>query len=180
VRRVLSKERDIDRMDKIIERLDRATVALNRALIAIAGVLLVAMMLLVCANVLLRTVWIPVKGTFELVGFFGAIVAAFALGRTQMMREHIAVDVLILRFPRRERLLLSGINYLTGMVFFSLASWQTAKWGTNLWRVNELSETLRISYFPFVYGVALGCVVIALVLLMDMIKLISSGNGVPR
>jgi len=66
------------------------------------------------------------------------------------------------------------------MIFFSLAGWQAAKWGTNLWRVNELSETLRIIYFPFVYGVALGCGVIALVLLLDMIKLIKNGNGVPR
>lgn len=167
-------------MEKVIQRLDRAALVVNRGLIAIAGFLLVAMMILACTNVFLRTVWVPVKGTYELMGFFGAIVAAFALGRTQMKKEHIAVDVLILRFPHRVRLFLSGINYLVGMLFFSLAGWQTAKWGTNLWRVNELSETLRIIYFPFVYGVALGCGVIALVLLLDMIKLINNGNGVPR
>lgn len=167
-------------MEKVIERLDRAVIVVNRVLIVIAGFLLVAMMLLACSNVLLRSVWIPVKGTFELVGFFGAIVAAFALGRTQMKREHIAVDVLIVRFPRKVRLLLSGINYLVGMVFFSLAGWQAAKYANNLWRVNELSETLRIIYFPFVYGVALGCVIIAMVLFLDMIKLINNGNGVPR
>lgn len=167
-------------MEKVIERLDRAALVVNRILIAVAGFLLVAMMILACTNVFLRTVWVPVKGTYELMGFFGAIVAAFALGRTQMKKEHIAVDVLILRFPRRVRLFLSGINHLVGMLFFSLAGWQTAKWGTTLWRVNELSETLRIIYFPFVYGVALGCGVIALVLLLDMIKLIKNGNGVPR
>jgi len=180
LRRYNIRERDIDIMEKVIQRLDRAALVVNRGLIAIAGFLLVAMMVLACTNVFLRTVWIPVKGTYELMGFFGAIVAAFALGRTQMKKEHIAVDVLILRFPRRVRLFLSGINHLVGMIFFSLAGWQTAKWGTNLWRVNELSETLRIIYFPFVYGVALGCGVIALVLLLDMIKLIKNGNGVPR
>ena len=167
-------------MEKVIERLDRAVIVVNRGLIAIAGFLLVAMMVLACANVFFRTVWVPVKGTFELMGFFGAIVAAFALGRTQMKKEHIAVDVLILKFPRGVRLVLSGINYLVGMIFFSLAGWQAVKYGNNLWRVNELSETLRIVYFPFVYGVALGCGVISLVLLVDLIKLIHNGNGVPR
>lgn len=165
-------------MDKVIEGLDRAVHIIDRVLVGIAGCLLVAMMILACSNVFLRTVWVPVRGTFELMGFFGAIVAAFALGRTQMKREHISVDVLIRRFPRGLRLVLSGINYLAGMVFFALAGWQAVKYGTNLWRVNELSETLRIIYFPFVYGVALGCGVIALVLLRDMIALVRNGNGV--
>mgnify|MGYP002399219906 CR=1 FL=1 len=167
-------------MEKIIAGLDRVVNAIDRVLITIAGFMLVVMMLLACSNVLLRSIWVPVKGTFELVGFFGAIVAAFALGRTQMKREHIAVDVLIDQFPRKVRLWLSGINYFVGMVFFSLAGWQAAQWGTHIWRVNELSETLRIIYFPFVYGVALGCIVIALVLLLDMVKLIHQMNGASR
>lgn len=167
-------------MRKVIEGLDRVVNAIDRVLIAIAGFLLVVMMLLACSNVLLRSIWVPVKGTFELVGFFGAIVAAFALGRTQMKREHIAVDVLIVQFPRKVRLLLGGINYLVGMVFFLLAGWQAARWGTHIWRVNELSETLRIIYFPFIYGVALGCIVIALVLLLDVLKLINQVNEASR
>lgn len=151
---------------------------LNKILVVIAGIFLVGMVFLVCTNIVLRGVWVPLKGTFELVGFFGAIVAAFSLGQTQIKGEHIAVDVLINRFPQKIRKPLSGINHLIGAVFFALIAWQTALRGTTLWRVNELSETLRIAYFPFIYGVALGCAVISLVLLTGLTRLLISEEKV--
>lgn len=163
-------------MRRFIRRLERVSVVLNGVLVAGAGVLLVAMMVLACANVLLRSLGFPIKGTFELMGFFGSLVAAFALGKSQMKREHIAVDVVIQYFPTGVKKVLSGVGYLIGAVFFVLAAWQTARWATTLWRVNELSETLRIIYYPFVYGVSLGCLVIALVLVIDMLKL-ANGDG---
>jgi TRAP-type C4-dicarboxylate transport system permease small subunit len=151
---------------------------LNKVLVALAGTVLVIMTFLACVNVMFRSGGIPVKGTFELMGFFGALIASFALGRTQMAREHISVDCLINLFPARLQRVCSGINYAVGITFFALAGWETARWGTTLWRVHELSETLRIVYFPFVYCVSLGCFVIALVLLVDMLNLLNGTQEV--
>ncbi|NCO61249.1 TRAP transporter small permease subunit, partial [bacterium] len=64
----------------------------NKALMMVAGCFLVAMIVLACANIFLRLVWLPISGTFELMGYFGAVVTAFALGYTQMSKGHIAVD----------------------------------------------------------------------------------------
>ncbi|MBN1635580.1 MAG: TRAP transporter small permease [Deltaproteobacteria bacterium] len=158
----------------MIAQLEKTSIFLNRALMAIAGVVLVGMMTIACLNVIMRSFGYPLKGTFELVGFFGSIIAAFALGKTQISRQHIAVDVLIRLFPQKIKVVLSSINYLIGMLFFIVAGWQAARWGTNLWNVHELSETLRIIYFPFVYCVSLGCFIISLVFLIDMLKLAAS------
>ncbi|MBN2282272.1 MAG: TRAP transporter small permease [Deltaproteobacteria bacterium] len=163
-------------MERLIALLDRVSTLINRVLTAIAGTVLVLMVVLGSANVALRGFGLPIQGTFEMMGFFGAITAAFALGRTQIKREHIAVDVVIQFFPSPVRRFLSGVSYVIGAVFFALAAWQTALWGTNLWRVNELSETLRIIYFPFVYCVSLGCLVLSLVLFIDMLKVLN-GTG---
>ncbi len=165
-------------MSRFIRKLEKISGVLNGVLVAIAGVFLVAMMVLASANVLFRSLGFPIKGAFELMGFFGALVAAFALGKSQMGREHIAVDVLIQYFPVGVKKVLSGIGYFIGALFFVLTSWQTARWATTLWRVNELSETLRIIYYPFVYSVSLGCLVIALVLLIDMLKLANGDEEV--
>jgi len=51
--------------------LDRISHYLNQILIFIAGLFMIAMIFLTCANVFLRFVWIPVSGTFELMGYFG-------------------------------------------------------------------------------------------------------------
>ena len=142
---------------------------LNRALMWIAGVILVLMILLTCANIFLRLVWIPIKGTFEFMGFFGAVVTAFALGYTQIERGHIAIDIVVNQFSARFRRVLNAINHFICMVFFGIAGWQLTKWATNLMRTGEVTETLRIIFYPFTYAVALGCFVLAVVMLVDFL-----------
>ena len=152
--------------------LERISHYLNQILIFIAGLFLIAMIFLTCANVFLRFVWIPVSGTFELMGYFGAVLTAFALGYTQIRRGHIAVDILVLRFSKKAQGILNAINYLICMVFFALAAWQISKYATNLWETGEVTETLQIIYYPFTYGVALGCAVLSLVFLTEFLKLL--------
>ncbi|MBW1690923.1 MAG: TRAP transporter small permease [Deltaproteobacteria bacterium] len=160
-----------------MEFLDKFSRVLNQALLWIAGVFLAGMILLTCSNIFLRIMWLPVKGTFELMGFFGAIVTAFALGYTQIKRGHIGIDIVVMRLSEKAQRILNSINYLICMLFFSIAGWQIAKWATTLWRTGEVTETLRIIFYPFTYGVALGCFVLALVLLVDFLRELIQGKG---
>jgi len=161
-----------------MEFLDRATKILNQVLVCIAGICLAVMVLLVCSNIFLRIVWLPVKGTFELMGFLSAVITAFALGYTQIKRGHIGIDLVVMQFSEKAQRILNGINYLLCMVFFSLAGWQIAKYATTMWRTGEVTETLRIIFYPFTYGVALGCFVLSLVLLADFLKVLIEGKGI--
>ncbi|MBE9522100.1 MAG: TRAP transporter small permease [Proteobacteria bacterium] len=160
-----------------MELLDKISHALNQILVWIAGIFLVTMILLTCANIFLRIVWMPVKGTFELMGFFGAIVTAFALGYTQIKRGHIGIDIVVNQFSEKTQKILNGINYSICMIFFAIAGWQISKWATTLWKTGEITETLRIIFYPFTYGVALGCIVLALVFLVDLLKVLVEGEG---
>jgi len=162
-----------------MEQLEKISRFLNQVLIWIGGFFLVAMILLTCANIFLRLVWTPVRGTFELMGFFSAIVAAFALGYTQIHRGHIGIDLLVNGFSATAQRILSGINYAICMVFFAIAGWQIARWATVLRKTGEVTETLRIIFYPFVYAVSLGCILLALVLLVDILKVLFQGKGNP-
>jgi len=153
--------------------LDRISYYLNQILICIAGLFLIAMIFLTCANVFLRLVWIPVSGTFELMGYFGAVLTAFALGYTQIRRGHIAIDIVVLRFSKKAQRVLNAINYIICMVFFTVVAWQIAKYAETLWKTGEVTETLHIIYYPFTYGVAFGCAVLSLVFLTDFLKLVT-------
>ena len=149
----------------------------NKVLIAIGGFVLICMIVLTCANIFSRTIWIPVKGTFELMGFFGAVVTAFALGSTQIARGHIAVDVLVNRFSRFNRRITEMINNVLCCFFFGIAAWQIVLKANTLRQYGEVTETLRIVYYPFVYAVALGCAVLALVLLVNGLQLLLPTKG---
>jgi len=135
------------------------------------------MIVLTCGNIFLRLVWTPIKGTFEFMEFFGAIVAAFALGYTQTKRGHTGIDIVVNLFSPRTQRVLSAINYFLCMAFFAIAGWQIAKWATTLWRTGEVTETLRIIFYPFTYAVAFGCFVLSFVLLVDFLKVVTQGKG---
>ena len=62
--------------------LDKITQWLINVLTLVGGVFLVGMITITCANILSRILWLPIRGTFELMGYAGAIVTAFALGYT--------------------------------------------------------------------------------------------------
>jgi hypothetical protein len=44
-------------------------------------------------------------------------------------------------------------------------------------KTGEVSETLRVIFYPFTYLVAAGCGVLALVFLRDLLKAIRTRNG---
>lgn len=145
--------------------LEKLTLWINRGLVIAGGVFLVAMILLTCGNIFLRIVWLPIRGTFELMGFFGAIVTSFALGYTQMKRGHISVDVLFRRFSRRTARVLDSLNHLLCAGFFGIVAWQLWEKARTLSQTGEVSETLRIAYHPFTYGTAVGCGFLGLILI---------------
>ena len=150
--------------------LDKIVRVLNQVLIYLAGLILASMITLTCANIFLRIVWLPIKGTFELMGYSGAVVMAFALGMTQAKKGHIAVDILVQRFPKWSQRTLTGINCILCTIFFAVVSWQIAKYATTLFRTGEVTETLRIIYYPFTYGVAFGCSVLSLVFFTELLR----------
>jgi len=157
--------------------LDKISNFLNQALLWVAGLFLLAMITITGANIVIRLFWTPIRGTFELMGYFGAIVTALALGYTQIKRGHIAVDIVVLRFSEKTQRILHAVNHLVCMAFFSIVTWQVFKYASTLRETGEVTETLQIIYYPFTYAVALGCLILAFTFLVDFLKSIIGDRG---
>jgi len=134
------------------------------------GVALLALTLLATVNVALRIFQVPVSGTYEVVSFLGAIVTAGALGYTQKRKDHIVVDILSDKFPAKVKRVLDRVSYALILAFFTVVSWQTFVYGKRLLRTGELSETLKIAYYPFVFLVSIAFAVLALTVFLDLIE----------
>ncbi len=126
---------------------------------------------------LLRPLGSPLKGAYELVGFFGALVVALPLGYAQITRSHISVDILATRYSKRVKRMMNAISSFVCMIFFVLVAWQSAVYATTIWKRGETSETLRIIYYPFVYVVAICCLLLVFVLMIDFLKSLLSEKG---
>lgn len=157
--------------------LERISNELNKWFSWIGGVALMSMTGIACINMLMRPIGVPITGAYELVGFFGALVVALPLGYAQINRSHISVDILATRYSKRTKKIMNGISSFLCMIFFILVAWETADYATAIWKRGETSETLRIIYHPFVYLVALCCLLLSFVLLIDFIKSLIPNKG---
>jgi TRAP-type C4-dicarboxylate transport system permease small subunit len=154
----------------MMDYLDKVNLFLNKILMILGGIAVLSLMTLATGNVVLRIFHIPFRGAYEIVSFLGAVVIAFALGYTQKRKDHIVVDILTQKFPKRLNRGLDVVNFFVTLIFFSVITWQTYVWGMKIWESKEVSETLKVIYYPFVFCVSLGFGVLSLTLLVDLLK----------
>jgi TRAP-type C4-dicarboxylate transport system permease small subunit len=144
--------------------------AMAKRLYWVAGVAIVVMMLLTCADVVLRYFRKPIPGTYELVCFLGAAAVAFSMAHTSVERGHVAVAFVVSLFPRRIQGLIESITTIFGLSFFSLIAWQSAIYANELRCCGEVSLTLELPFYPFVYGISFSAAIVCLILLSDLFK----------
>ena len=148
--------------------LDKIDDLLGRLLLVLSGAAVLALMLLATGNVVLRIFHIPFRGTYEIVSFLGAIGVAFALASTQRRKGHIVVDILSSRYSRPVRRFVDALSAAICAVFFGIVAWQVLVWGMRIMVAGEVSETLKVIYHPFIFGVAAGFGLLTLTCLLDI------------
>lgn len=136
----------------------------------LACVAVIAMMLLSAADVALRLFGKPIPGAYELVGFLGTIVVSFALAFTSMEKGHIAVEILVEKLPLRAQLAIEAFCNLIGALLFGLIAYQAFLYALDLRKSGEVSPTLQMPSYPFIFGIAAGCALLGLLLFFDFIK----------
>jgi TRAP-type C4-dicarboxylate transport system permease small subunit len=150
----------------LIRRLENGTNWLSVKFNWIAAGAITAMMLLTCADVVMRLFRRPIPGTYEIVGFLGAVFAAFSLAFTSVERGHIAVDFLVKKFSARTQLVIESINAMVCATLFALITWQSLRYAADLKASGEVSMTLQMPIHHFVEGIAVGCALLTIVLLV--------------
>ncbi|MHB8909763.1 MAG: TRAP transporter small permease [Syntrophales bacterium] len=159
--------------------LDKIDDLLGRILLALSGAAVLALMLLATGNVVLRIFHAPYRGTYEIVSFLGAIGVAFALAATQRGRGHIVVDIISSRYPRPVRRLVDALSAVISAAFFGIVAWQVSVWGMRIMAAGEVSETLKIVYHPFIFGVAVGFGLLTLTCLLDIPRAFGKDEETP-
>jgi TRAP-type C4-dicarboxylate transport system permease small subunit len=141
----------------------------------VSAVAVVFIMLLTCADVVMRFFGRPIPGTYELVGYFGAVIIAFAMAYTSVERGHIAVEMLVDRMPRRPRHVVEALSALAGAFLFGLLAWQSLIYATDLMESGDVSLTLGVPTWPFVSCIGAGSALLVLVLLVDALRDLKKG-----
>ena len=143
---------------------------LARSLFWVSGCAIILMMLLTCADVILRYLRMPIPGTYELVCYLGALTVACAMAHTSVQKGHVTVSILVQLFPRRIQYVIESITGSLGFILFALVSWRSALYAHDLCASGEISLTLELPFYPFIYGVSLSAAAVSLILFVDLLK----------
>jgi TRAP-type C4-dicarboxylate transport system permease small subunit len=154
-------------------KLIKAEKALCAAGMAVAGALLVALVALAGVTVVCRLAGRPVSAGYELSGWFGALIAAFALADTQRKRGHVELDLFTRMYSTRARRWIGALNVLAGAALMAVVGCQLANRAGVLLRTGEVSETLKLPYPWLMYGAAFGLFLLAASYLTDFALLVS-------
>jgi len=136
----------------------------------LAALAVLVMMLLTCADVILRFFRHPIPGTYEIVGLMGTVAVSFALAHTTATKGHIMVEFLTRRMPQRVQLVITAAGELLSAVLFGILARQSIIYALDLKRTGEVSLTVEIPIYPFVFSIAVGCLLVCVVLLADLYR----------
>lgn len=169
---VLQKQAITNLPDKLqaIDRLNRISIMLNQGLAWLAACSLLLMVLVVVGNALMRIVSAPFAGTTEIVGWLAAITTAFGLGYTQVKKGYVEIDALVERFPPSLHRTIKCIMLLISTIFFAIVSWQIILYGFNVAENGNLSETMRLPFYPLIFLLSIGFAGLTLSLFVDFLK----------
>ncbi len=151
--------------------------SISKVMAVLAAVVLFLMMLLTVGDVIGRYFFnTPIKGTWEIVGLSLVFAATWGFAYCQLKKSHINVTVLLDRFPPRVRAILTVISLFFGLVGFSLISWRMVLQAQKYFLMTRgnVTDTLNLPYAPFMLGLAIGAGVMSLMLILDIVRTIST------
>lgn len=158
-------------MQDIVVRLEKAVSSISRWFSWVGGIGLVAMLGLIIADVIgIKIFKNPVPGAIEMVAFVGVVITAFSIAYTYILHGHIKVEFFVMHLPSRARASIGSLVCLLGITLFVLLAWRSFLYGQILQSTGEVSMTRGIPFYPFVYAIALCCIPVCLVLLVELIK----------
>ncbi|WP_459891880.1 TRAP transporter small permease [Desulfothermus okinawensis] len=129
---------------------------INYVLNFLGGLLLLSMMLVASFNIIFRLFGHPIKGTFELLGFLGAMVCSLSLAETEAKGGHIQVALLYEKMPKKIKSILDVVTLILSIGFWSLVCFKLFQLGLLIKDSGELSETLRIPFYPVIFLCLIG------------------------
>ena len=143
-----------------------------RILRILGGACLAGMMFLTCADVVLRAFGRPIFGSVDIVQFLAVIALACAMPYTHQQKGHVGVELLVLRLSPRRQAVTDAVTHIISVILFGIVSWQMWLYARELALKGEVSMTIQLPVYPFIYTVSFCFGVLTLVILLDVIRLV--------
>jgi TRAP-type C4-dicarboxylate transport system permease small subunit len=131
--------------------------------------LLFLMMVLIVTDLFGRSLFKPVPGTLESTEIIMVFLIFLSLAYTEIKGMHVRAQTVVIRFPKRVQILLDIAASTLGSAYFSFMACGGTLTALESLKARQVSETAEIPIYPAKFAIPVGCVLIVIVFLKDII-----------
>ena len=148
---------------------------LNRHVITwlegVGAVALLTMMVITCVDVMGAKIFLlPVLGSIDIVMLAQLVAISFGTASAFLLGRMVTVEFFVMFLPERLQAAVEVLVNLLGLLLFVIIAWRLIVYGLYMHTGGEVSPTARIPLYPFAYGVALSCIPVCLVCVLEAVK----------
>ena len=159
----------------ILQDLSKRMKIFSSILSYIGALALLIMMLLTAVDVIGRHFFQrPILGVFELTEFMVLILIFSFIGYAQSYKSHVSVDLFMTFFPQKARNIIELFNHMLCLLLMALITWMGIAKVKDLMENGEMSPNLGIPNYPFAIFLVIGCAVMCIEFIRDIIHLLQS------
>jgi TRAP-type transport system small permease protein len=118
----------------------------------------------------------PLLGAYELTEFMVLILVFSFLGYAQIHKSHISVDLFMMFFPDKFKVYFEILNHLASLAIMILITWMGFERAIEMMETGESSPNLALPSYPFVIFLFIGCAVMCIEFLRDIVLILKSGK----
>ncbi|MBU1175923.1 MAG: TRAP transporter small permease [Alphaproteobacteria bacterium] len=139
---------------------------------AVAASLLAAIVLLVFVSALMRTLDHPVIWSIDMAQLLFIWLCFFGAVRAMRDKAHLGIDLIVRHLPFRLRFMLEMALSALTLVFLALLSYEGARLALS--NIQRQMGDSGLSYFWVTIAVPVGCVMLAIALVFNMVKAVKA------
>jgi len=137
--------------------------------LGIAAMLL--MMVITCIDVIGAKIFkLPILGAIDIVQLSQIVAISFAASMTLILGRHIQVEFFYNLLPPRAQAVIDSAVPLLGLGLFIVIIWRLFVLGLSYQNTGEYTATAYIPVYPFAYAIAIACIPVCLLLLLEFFK----------
>ena len=116
----------------------------------------------------------PVLGAFELTEFMVLVLIFSYLGYAQAKKSHVSVDLFMMFFPKRLKVYIEIFNHVACLAIMILIAWMGFEKALEMMETGESSPNLALPSYPFVFFLVLGCAIMCVEFIRDIILILKT------
>ena len=130
----------------------------------LGGVCFFSVMVLVLANIIMRNIYKPIRGTYDIVGLLIATGLGLALANCEMQDGNIGMDIELPWFSQKIGKVIEIVSFVISLSFWAIVVWRIFVYAGASLTNGRVTATASIPIYPFIFvlGFNMLCLCVAL------------------